>query len=306
MIRFASSQIPATVLALVALLATSARPVAAQHQHDHGTPTTDVALSALTQKQIKEVEESVRALQSTQAARAAGFRPVLGWIPSMGTHWVSETRMANGFDMREPDHLMFSPVNGKQQLVGVAYAFTGAPDATMPDGFDGSSDTWHDHPELAPAGQTLHMLHVWFVRSPNGVFAGHNPLLPFWATGITPPSEATLKDAGVQSRLLDLSAALAATVEPMPLDRLLARVSTTDAVETVRRERRDIRALMPALEEAEKRGDRAAWNRTADSASAHWTRIRTTYLDAAPNPMARMLVARMLDQLLGSGSMSGH
>ena len=80
-------------------------------------------------------------------------------------------------------------MNGKETLVGIAYAVLlrdSGDTGDTPDLFDGNP-AWHDHPDLAPPGTNLMMLHVWFVPSPDGPFAGHNPFLPFWAAGVTPP-----------------------------------------------------------------------------------------------------------------------
>ena len=60
-----------------------------------------------------------------------------------------------------PAQLMFSPVDGKETLVGVAYAYY-APitDTTPPPVLFDGAPAWHDHPDLAPPGTNLLMLHV--------------------------------------------------------------------------------------------------------------------------------------------------
>jgi hypothetical protein len=284
----------------------TATPCLAQHQHDHAASASAPAeISPRARQQVREVQAAVQALNTPEAARAAGFRPTLGWIPSMGTHWVSGRRMRDGFDLREPDHLMFSPVNGSLQLVGVAYAFRGSPNAVMPDGFDGSLDRWHDHPFLAPGDETLHMLHVWFVPSPDGTFAGHNPWLPFWAAGVEPPDIARMQDTAAARRVRGLSAALAITAEPMPLDRLLTRGSAAGVSAQVQLEREAIRRLIPGLQMAQASGELATWDQLADSAGAHWRTIRTAYLASARRPQGREFIGRVLDQVVG-GEGGGH
>lgn len=64
--------------------------------------------------QIREVHQAMRSLASPAAAKAAGFEPVLGWIPTMGVHWVNPVRMQAGrtFKLGEPAQLMFSPIGG--------------------------------------------------------------------------------------------------------------------------------------------------------------------------------------------------
>lgn len=297
---------PCVTATAVAVSFSCAVPLAAQHQHDHSAPAVTAAEpSTRARQQLRDVQTAVQALATPEAARAAGFRPVLGWIPSMGTHWVNGRRMRDGFDLREPDHLMFSPVNGTMQLVGVAYAFRGSPNAAMPEGFDGSLDRWHDHPFLAPGEQTLHMLHAWFVPSPDGTFAGHNPWLPFWAAGVEPPDAARMQDTASARRIRGLSAALAITAEPIPFERLLSRGSSGDASAQVKVEREAVRRLIPDLQKAQSSGDLATWDRLADSAGAHWRTIRSAYIASARRPQGRALIGRLLDQAVG-GEGAGH
>lgn len=168
---------------------------AEEHAHHHGGPVECRSLAtppwsglpSSDLQQIQRLEESLARLDTPEAARRAGFRPAFGNIPTMGVHWIHQERMARGFVLDEPDHLMFAPVNGEEKLVGVAYAFVGPLDAEIPASFESELATWHDHPELGGRGQTLHMLHVWRVPSPYGPFAGNNFVLPFMGRGITPP-----------------------------------------------------------------------------------------------------------------------
>ncbi len=197
--------------AAVALLAAGAfvlpAGVQAQHQHHHdhgdahahhdhaggpvecrtlagppwsGLPGNDLEL-------VRRVEASVAQFANPEAARAAGFRPAFGHIPTMGVHWIHAGRMARGFNVDEPDHLMFARIGDREELVGVAFAFMGSLDAEVPTAFESELAAWHDHPELGPRDQTLHMLHVWFVDSPYGPFAGNNFALPYGVRGIAAP-----------------------------------------------------------------------------------------------------------------------
>lgn len=117
---------PARFLALALILA---RPAFAQDAHKHdGMPGMEhdaMSISAKAQREIASVEQSVSPLGTTDAARAAGFRPVFGWIPTMGVHWVSPARMTREkqLDLSAPADLMFSKINGRDSLVGAAYAY---------------------------------------------------------------------------------------------------------------------------------------------------------------------------------------
>ncbi len=283
---------------------------AAQAGHDHHTHGAShaVVVSAAALAQIETVRASVADLATTEAARAAGFRPALGLIPTMGTHWVNRQRMRDDakFDLSRPDHLMFAPVNGKDVLVGVAFAYRDAPDATPPDGFDGDADQWHDHPELAPPGQTLTMLHVWFVPSPDGPFAGHNPWLPYFAVGLEPPDATALADKASSYRVRALALALAETVQPLGGGQLLRRLPAVAALRAETDPWRDeIRAAIPRLEAAARTGDAATWNAAADDAVKAWEQIRAATLDAIPIPGARERLADFYQQML-TGKHSTH
>lgn len=278
----------------LALISVSGADVAAQ-------------VSETARRQIRQVEDAVRKLDTPAAALDAGFRPGLGWIPAMGEHWVNRGRMQNGFDMLEPEVLMFSPVNGKLTLVGVAYALRDVPDARTPAGFDGDLDVWHDHPALAAGDRTLHMLHVWFIDSPHGPFAGHNPWVSFLAAGVTPPDASRLTDPAKAQRIGEVAAALATTVsETLGVERLLGRFMTSAPSERVALAKDSIRALVPALSDAQRRGDDAEWDRVAAAAAAQWNIIRDTWLDAAPTESAKERLLRFLDGMSSVGAHHEH
>ncbi len=255
-------------------------------------------VSAKAREQIVAVERAVVYLDTPAKARAAGFRPALGMIPTMGVHWVNMTRMGEGVNLLAPDHLLFSPVNGEQRLVGVAYAFMGGI-GDAPDLFDGRHDVWHEHPELALPGEALVMLHVWFVPSPNGPFAGHNPLLAYWAAGVQPPPTSAFHAAPSAARARRLALALAEAVEPMAFARLIPAGSALST--SIERRRDAIRAVIPRLRHARLAGDQAIWNREADAAVAEWETIRGMYLDAIPMEHARDRLAAFYREMEAVG-----
>src|SRR5947209_3391125 len=202
-------------LRLVIALLAAAHVAAAQAPSLPEWPT----LSGRARDEIRIVDSAVAPLASPNAARSAGFGPVLGWIPTMGTHWVNQGRMFAGkrFDLTSPSQLMFSPVNGKVTLVGVAFSyFTPLEDSIPPNSFDGNPP-WHEHPDLAPPGSRLVMLHLWLVPSPDGAFAGHNPLLPFWALGLTPPGNDRFMDPSESVRIRKAALALSQVADSVGL-----------------------------------------------------------------------------------------
>ncbi|SVA89986.1 uncharacterized protein METZ01_LOCUS142840, partial [marine metagenome] len=89
-----------------------------------------------------------------------------------------------------------------------AYSFTDVPNTQVPLPFDSDLASWHDHPQFARDGQTLHMLHVWFVPSSNGPFAGLNFWLPYQTAGIEIPNPCWMADEADADRIRNVSFAL--------------------------------------------------------------------------------------------------
>jgi hypothetical protein len=137
-------------------------------------------------QQVASLRKDLAAFSTPETAKAGGFMPVLGDIPGMGVHYVNMAVSMRGknLDVNIPDQLLFS----QDQLVGAAYSFTDVPDTKVPLPFNSDLASWHDHPQFARDGQTLHMLHVWFVPSSNGPFAGLNFWLPYETAGVSIPN----------------------------------------------------------------------------------------------------------------------
>jgi hypothetical protein len=285
-----------------------ASPLAAQGQgQEHGAmagmhhDAAPAAVSPRAQKQIDSVVRAIVPLGATGAARAAGFYPVLGWIPTMGTHWVDRALMVKDrqTDRTAPSQLMFSRIAGKDSLVGAAYGyFTPAADRDAPALFDGAP-AWHEHPDLAPPGQTLKMLHVWFVPSPDGPFAGTNPNLPFWALGLAAPDSTRMHDPAFSLRVRKASLALAEIADTTSIFPNLERRPEVHAVLMARRD--SIRALVPELLAAQRVNDSARWDRAAAGAATQWEAIYASYYASARTQGGKQRIAQYVSLLLGQG-----
>jgi hypothetical protein len=273
-------------ITLAAVLSTGLT-LAAQSHHHAAAPVSPAAL-----KQIDEVKEAMRAITTPDQARAAGFEAALGWIPMMGTHWVHGPRMLAGKnDTRSaPTQLMFSPVGGKETLVGIAYAYY-APvaDTVTPVLFDGAP-AWHDHPDLAPPGTNMQMLHVWFVDSPDGPFAGLNPYLPYWAAGVTPPPVARMHDPTVGARVRKAALGLAEIVETAGLFPVLAR-----------RPAGGFRERAPPPPAAPTSGDEKRWDALVDKIGAHFDVMKEAYIQSALDPTVKSRIAKAIDDMIRGG-----
>ena len=220
-------------LSAAILLSCSATAFAQDHGHGHGHghahmgPTvscTDMAtppwagLPDSDRKQVATLQKELAPLSTPEAAIAAGFNPVLGDIPGMGVHYINIGLAMRGKDLdaNTPDQLLFS----QDQLVGAAYSFTDVPDTKVPLPFESDLAAWHDHPQFAAEGQTLHMLHVWFVPSSNGPFAGLNFWLPYQTAGIEIPNPCWMADEADADRIRNVSFALVDPQNPHDTERM--------------------------------------------------------------------------------------
>jgi len=282
------------------VVSSAAAPALAQMSgHDMAAMDHSTTVSSKAQKEIAGVAKATSSLGTSAAATSAGYQPVFGWIPTMGVHWVDRSRMVKDkqSDVTAPDNLMFSRIGGKDSLVGAAWAyFAPVADSTRPHLFDGSPP-WHEHQNLAPPGQTLVMLHVWFVPSPDGPFAGTNPNLPFWAAGLDAPDASRMRDAAFSSRVRRASLALSEVIDTAAI---FANLESRPAVRAVLVARRDsVRALIPQLLAAEKAKNSAEWDRVAERLAAQWDAMQTAYYDSALTPAGKERMERFVAMLMG-------
>jgi hypothetical protein len=289
---------------VVLCLLVAAAPVLAQgagHAHEGmaGMDHHPASPSATAARQIASVEQALLPLGAANAAQSAGFRPVLGWIPTMGVHWVNEPRMMQGrqFDMLAPSQLMFSKIGGRDSLVGAAYAYiASAADTTRPATFDGAP-AWHEHADLAPPGMSLVMLHVWFVPSPDGPFAGTNPNLPYWALGLPAPDASRMRDPAFDSRVRRAALALAELIQPAGVFPTLGR--RPDVIALMAPHRDSVRALLPELRAAMESKSRDRFDRVADRAAAQWDTMYAAYLGSARTAEGKRRAVQYAEMLLG-------
>ena len=264
---------------------------------DHHPAPTEI--SAKTRQEIADVFAALTPLSTTTAAQGAGFEPQFGWIATMGVHWVDLARMTKSAQstLNSPDNLMFSRINGRDSLVGAAFAYlTTAGDTAVPALFD-SRPAWHEHENLAPPGQTLVMLHVWFVPSPDGPFAGTNPNLPFWAAGLEAPDAAKMHDAAFNSRVRRAALAIAEATDSTSI---FPRLGGRPALQPMLAPKRDsVRGVIAELLAAQKASDAARWDHAAERAAVLWDSIYQTYITTARTPDVKGRIAHQAAMLLG-------
>ena len=237
-------------VAVTALIAPrSALAQAQDHAHEPGTEAHShvgaavscetlatppwAGLPDMDRLRMTALREEITALNTPELAIAAGFNPALGDIPGMGVHYVKSGGGPDDVDVNAPNHLMFIEVDGTDQLVGAAYAFVDVIDTDAVIPFDSDLANWHDHPQFAGDGQTLHMLHIWFIPSSNGPFAGLNFWLPYQTAGVAVPSSCWMADDADALRIQTVSFAL---VPPRRLGLQAGRQAEAEAPRPERKE----------------------------------------------------------------------
>ncbi len=266
-------------------------------------------LSPKAKAQIDSVRRAVAKYENPISAEDAGYQPVFGLVPLQGVHYVKPELVRNGsFELTQPSVLMYAPVGDKPTLVGVAYAYENARSKAIPEGFDGPNDDWHSHDELSRnPDERIVMVHLWLTDAPEGPFARYNPYLPYMAASLERPSasELTAKTAKGE-RARRFAFALAIATHPPQLFDMLEERGGEALTRAAYPHRRALMAVADTLKLAEKRGDKATYNRMVTAALAHSDALITTYRTTARSPRAQELIDKALNELMGVGHEGHH
>lgn len=284
------------VLGLVALLPAALAGQGTPMKMDHGQMAMAAPLTQRVMEQVATAKRAAAELDTPDKARAAGYRPRFGDVPLQGEHWTNPILVLKGtFDIDHPPMLMFAPVGGEQKLLGVAYAYSVRTGDPMPDGFDGAA-MWHEHPALSLPGAKLVMTHVWFVDSPNGVFAHDNPTLAFLERGLTYPPAGWLDAPTVRKLALTLQLAQ----RPSPgATRAISGPRNDSLVAVFARQRDEVDAMVPQLEAARRAGNRDAYQAVAVRIGERASEIIETVKQVPVDPAVRALLSKLIDEALG-------
>ena len=266
-------------------------------------------LSPKAQAQIDSVRRAMARYADPQLAEDAGYQPVFGMVPLQGVHYVKPDLIRDGeFELTQPSVLMYAPVNDKPTLVGVAYAYEHPRSKPIPEGFDGPNDDWHAHDELSrDPSERIVMVHLWLTDAPDGAFARYNPYLPYMAASLKRPSAAELTAKTARGeRARRFAFALAIATHPPQLFDLLESRGGDQLTRAAYPHRRALMAAVDTLELAEKRGDKATYNRMVTAALAHSDALITTYRTTARSPRAQEFIDKALNELMGVGHEGHH
>jgi hypothetical protein len=268
---------------------------------DHDQMAMPMPLTQHAKDQIAEAKRVAAELDTPEKARAAGYRPRFGDVPLQGEHWSNPGLVLAGtFDIEHPPTLMFATVNGAPKLVGVAYTYEVKSDAPVPDGFDGAA-MWHEHPALSLPGKKLVMTHVWFVDSPNGVFAHDNPVLAFMERGLTYPPDGWLDAATL--RKLSLTLQLATSANP-GASRAITGPRNDSIVAVLQAERATVNAMVPQLEAARTAGNKAAYKAVAVKIGGNADELIGTIKQVPSDSVSRAFLSKLMDEALSENH--GH
>src|SRR5687767_9658435 len=95
--------------------------------------------------QLEQVRKATERYRDHAAAVADGFKLFGAEGPLMGEHWYHPDRVRQQLDLTSPSTLQYAWIDGKRELVGVAYTLYRRPQDPMPEGFVGEADHWHVH-----------------------------------------------------------------------------------------------------------------------------------------------------------------
>ena len=270
--------------------------------------TVPARLTAKAKAQIDSVRVAVAKYADPRVAEDSGYEPVFGLVPLQGVHYVRPDLIKSGtFNLTKPPVLMYAPVDGTPTLVGVAYAYEHPRSEPLPEGFDGPNDDWHTHDELSrDPNEHIVMVHLWLTDAPGGPFARYNPYLPYMAASLERPSAAALTaNTPSGERARRFAFALAIATHPPQLFDVLESRGGPELTKIAYPHRRALMAAVDSLALAERRGDRAGYDKLVTKTIAHSDSLVAAYRGTVRSPQAREFIDRTLDELMGLGH-EGH
>ena len=260
---------------LLAAIVAALTPAGAQHTHSD--PATDSI--------VARAKEALGATNSAASLRARGYNAIGfgGGIrdlsPFQGQHWISLPRFIDDrvVQLAQPQFLMFLPVADSLVSIGVAYTQRVQVDAALPTSLAGVTSEWHVHMfcrQVPGEGNVLSdgvddcrerggiaapnkiaMIHTWTIPNPDGPYAHDNPALPFVATGLKAPSEASRDDRAFAVALGESYGARLFVAHRIIRDARRDSTVYGAGLVTLEKLRTEIQALVPQLRDAERAGD---------------------------------------------------
>ena len=151
------------------------------------------------------------------------------------------------------------------------------------------------------------MVHLWMTDAPGGPFARYNPYLPYMAASLkrpTAPELLALTARGERARRFAF--ALAIATHPPQLFDLLESRGGPELTRIAYPHRRALMFAVDSLELAEKRGDRAEYERIVTKTLLHSDSLIAAYRGTARSPRAQAFINKALDEMMGVGHEGHH
>jgi hypothetical protein len=260
---------------LVAAILAALNSAGAQHQHS----------DAATDSIVARAKEALGASNNPTSLRARGYNAIGfgGGIrdlsPFQGQHWISLPRFIDDrvVQLAQPQFLMFLPVADSLVSIGVAYTQRVQVDAALPTELAGVRSEWHVHMfcrQIPGEGNVLSdgvddcrerggiaapnkiaMIHAWTIPNPDGPYAHDNPALPFVATGLKAPEEATRDDRAFAVALGETYGARLFVAHRIIRDARRDSTVYGAGLAKLDKLRSEMQALVPQLRDAERAGD---------------------------------------------------
>ncbi|MBA3678155.1 MAG: hypothetical protein H0W74_12265 [Sphingosinicella sp.] len=196
--------------ASIAALTTASAQIGGNHERE--------GVGKRAEAQLALLAAGISPYRDFEVARARGWKQFAGEdTPLMGEHWFREGGPdyvhGDRIDFAQPSNLMYTKIDGRRVLTGVAFTVRLAPSEPVPAGFDGPNDKWHvhdferaikaalqDRPVLRWLANgwlnrnyrdkgdnrgRIAMVHAWVtLPNPDGVFADYNRALPYLKLGL--------------------------------------------------------------------------------------------------------------------------
>jgi hypothetical protein len=203
---------PVDAAAILALGSNATRPAPDIAGHDMSSMSAEMPLSAADAPRFAEqwaaAQQAVPRYDTIEKAAAVGYVRASTPAGGIGTHWVLWPQVAKPFDPARPAMLLFDERKTPSVLVGFSYWVQSA---TIPDGFAGDSDMWHQHSGYCVvngwldreetkspddcsgtfiAGGDLWMLHAWVVPR----YSNHAGNFAVFHRALCPPIAGTPDD----------------------------------------------------------------------------------------------------------------
>ncbi len=177
---------------------------------DDYRPTTRAA-------QLDELRDAVSGYRDFSVAEREGWKSFGGDEPLMGKHYYNEGApdyvAGDALDFSRPNNLMYTEIDGRNVLTGVAFVVRLGEGEPVPEGFAGDMDRWHVHDffeAINAATQErpilgfianwwldqnyrnkgddrgrLAMVHAWVTMdNPDGIFVDFNRTVPYRKLGL--------------------------------------------------------------------------------------------------------------------------